>query len=63
MKVVDGKKISAKSGRPYGRPQNEISDFAKYFELQKTGVMTVPECCAALGISKGTWYNRVRAVC
>ena len=60
MKVVNGKKISAKSGRAYGRPASEISDFEKYFAMQKNGVMTVPECCAALGISKGTWYNRVK---
>ena len=60
MKVVDGKKISAKTGNPCGRPEIEISEFQKYFSEQKSGRMTVPECCKALGISRGTWYNRVR---
>ena len=43
-----------------GRKTLEIPDFQKFLEKQKGGEMSVDECCARLGISKGTWYNRVR---
>ena len=57
MPVVDGKRVSAKTGRATGRPDKARSDFEKYFEKQKRGLLTIDECCAALGISKATWYN------
>lgn len=63
MQVVDGKKVSAKTGRTYGR-QNVVVDvdFEKFLEKQKDGSMTVSECCKELGISRATWYNRCKEV-
>lgn len=60
MQIVDGKKVSRKTGNPYGRQTKEIPDFEKFLQKQKDGKMTVNECCAALGISRSLWYNRVR---
>lgn len=62
MCVLDGKRISRKTGRAYGRQTIEIPDFQKFFQKQKDGLMTVNECCAALGISRSTWYARAREV-
>jgi DNA invertase Pin-like site-specific DNA recombinase len=63
MPVVDGKKVSLKTGRAYGRPAIECNDdFEKFLKKQKDGEMSVTECCKALGISRGTWYNRVAEV-
>ena len=45
-----------------GRPTKEIPDFEKFLKKQKDGEMTVSECCAALGINRSTWYDRVRKV-
>ena len=45
-----------------GRKQVEIPDFEKYLEKNKKGEMTVTECCEKLGISRGTWYNRVSSI-
>jgi DNA invertase Pin-like site-specific DNA recombinase len=45
-----------------GRKQVETPDFEKFLEKQKEGMMTVAECCKALGISRRTWYNRVSEV-
>lgn len=42
-----------------GRPRKELPEFEKYLQKQKDGQMTVRECCAALGIGRRTWYNRV----
>lgn len=62
MPVINGKKWSKRTGKFMGRPEKEISDFAKIFAEQKTSKKTVAECCAELGISKATWYNKARAV-
>lgn len=43
-----------------GRKEKETPDFEKFREKQKEGQMTVDECCKALGISRSTWYDRVR---
>ena len=42
-----------------GRERKELPDFKKFLKKQKDGLMTVDECCAELGISRRTWYNRV----
>jgi DNA invertase Pin-like site-specific DNA recombinase len=63
MPVVDGKKVSLKTGRAYGRPSIEIvDDFEKFLKKQKDGELTVTECCKRLNISRSTWYNRVSEV-
>ena len=63
MRVVDGKRVSAKTGQKYGRPSAVSGvDFEKFFKKQKDGLMTVDECCKELNISRRTWYNRVAEV-
>jgi DNA invertase Pin-like site-specific DNA recombinase len=60
MPIVNGKRVSVKTGRTYGRQAISISDdFEKFLKKQKDGEMTVAECCKELGISRSTWYNRV----
>ena len=61
MPIVDGKKVSTKTGRAYGRPAIDV-DFEKFLKKQKDGELTVTECCKALNISRRTWYNRVSEV-
>lgn len=60
MPVVGGKRVSAKTGRGFGRTKLEIRDFEKILQKQKDGLMTVTECCERLGISRSTWSRRVR---
>lgn len=62
MPVVNGRKVSAKTGKGFGRPQCEVktSDVEKFRKKQKDGQMTVKECCEKLGISRGTWYSLVQ---
>ena len=46
----------------YGRPEKKV-DAVLLSECRakiQKGEMTVAECCKELGISRGTWYNRVR---
>ena len=63
MPVVNGKKVSLKTGREYGRPSIETDgEFEKFLEKQKRGEISVKDCCKALKISRSTWYNRVSEV-
>ena len=63
MPIVNGKRVSTKTGRTYGRQPIAISgDFEKFLKKQKDGELTVAECCEQLGISRATWYNRLREV-
>lgn len=59
MPTVNGKRVSAKTGRGFGRERMEIPGFEKILEKQKEGIMSITECCKALGISRSTWYKRV----
>jgi DNA invertase Pin-like site-specific DNA recombinase len=62
MPIVDGKRVSAKTGRGFGRPSSEINGewFEKLAQKQKDGIVTVADCCRELGISRSTWYDRIR---
>ena len=57
MPVVNGKKVSLKTGVAIGRPIIEIKDIKKYHEKIKKGEMTVVDCCKELGISRSKWYS------
>ena len=57
MPVVDGKKVSIKTGRPMGNPGKDIKEFPKFFEKTKKGELSVSESCRQLGISRTHWYR------
>lgn len=61
MPVVNGKKVSSRTGRGFGRPEAQIDEalFKNLAEKQKNGLMTVKECCQRLGIGRTTWYERI----
>ena len=64
MPIVNGKKVSAKTGKEYGRPLLDLGGtFEKFLKKQKDGEISVTECCKQLGISRATWYNKVKEVC
>lgn len=67
IKVRQAEGIAAKKASgdwdEYGRPRKEPIDFEKFLKKQKNGELTVAECCEQLGISRATWYNRLREVC
>lgn len=43
-----------------GRKKVPTPEFEKYLQKQKDGQLTVKQCCKELGISRSTWYDRVR---
>lgn len=60
--------IAAKKARgewdDYGRPEKVIdrSMLHALHEKHKAGIFTVDECCRQLGISRGTWYKKVKEI-
>ena len=65
MPVINGKKVSIKTGRAYGRQPVEIEDDVLdiLYRQQQAGEITVKECCEELGVSRATWYNLVKDAC
>ena len=57
MPVVDGKKVSLKTGRAMGNPGKDLKDFPEFFEKTKNGELSVSESCRRLGISRTHWYR------
>ena len=45
-----------------GRKKKEIAGFEGYLLKQQNGEITVNDACKELGISRRTWYNRVKGV-
>lgn len=54
MPVVDGKKVSAKTGRGFGRPKVDVVPELLPGE-------TIVQACERLGISRRTWYRLAEA--
>lgn len=61
MPVVNGRKVSEKTGRGFGRPSLDVdmAELNRLRSLRDAGELSVNECCAKLGISRRSWYNLV----
>lgn len=57
MPVIDGKRVSVKTGRSYGRKAIHVAEYEKYAEMVAAGELTVTEACDTLGISRSKWYR------
>lgn len=61
MPVVNGRKVSARTGRGFGRPRAEVDrvELDALVRKQRAGEATVKECCERLGIGRTTWYELI----
>lgn len=60
QRTQEGKEIARSKGvRVDGRPKIEVSEEAaqKFLKKQKSGEMTVDDCCKQLNISRSYWYK------
>lgn len=60
MPVVNGRRVSAKNGRGFGRPEKKVENLEELVAKQERGEITVREACEAAGISRTKWYQLVR---
>lgn len=62
-RTSEGKNIARQNPNfKEGRPELDTSSIDKMIESQKQGLITIQEACLELGISRSTWYNRVRGL-
>lgn len=60
MPVVDGKKVSLKTGRATGRPPASFpSGWEIYYKKWKAGNITAKSCFEELGLKRATFYKLV----
>lgn len=57
MPVVDGKKVSKKTGRGFGRTQKCPENFAEVYERQQSGELSVKEAMSLVGVGRTRWYE------
>ena len=66
QRMMEGIRAKKERGEwdDYGRPEIKIDEalLRKFREKQKRKEMTVAECCKELGISRATWYNKVKDI-
>ena len=53
----NGRKISKKTGRGFGRPEKKPDNFADILRRQKEGLLTVKEAMAEAGVGRTRWYE------
>lgn len=56
MPVVDGKKVSTRTGRATGRPSLGVNTDDHRVRVE-SGEITVTQACKELGISRSSWYR------
>lgn len=60
MPIVDGKKVSLKTGRATGRPPAQYpAAWEQYYKEWKAGKITAKKCIEELGLKRATFYKLV----
>ena len=62
MPIVDGKRVSAKTGRGFGRQEKRPENFSEVLSKQKAGLLTLKEALAEAGVGRTRWYELAREV-
>lgn len=57
MPVVNGRKVSKKTGRGFGRQEKRPENFDDVYHRQKAGELTLKEALAEAGIGRTRWYE------
>ena len=61
MPVIDGKRVSLKTGKPTGRPPATYPDeWDKYYQMWRNGDITATQCMKELSLTRNTFYNLVK---
>lgn len=62
MPVVDGKKVSKKTGRGFGRAQKCPENFAEVYKRQQSGELSVKEAMSLVGVGRTRWYELTKEI-
>lgn len=62
MPVVNGKKVSKKTGRGFGRTEKRPENFAEVYTRQQRGELSLKEAMELVGVGRTRWYELAREV-
>lgn len=57
MPVVNGKKVSKKTGRGFGRTEKRPENFAEVYTRQQRGELSLKEAMELVGVGRTRWYE------
>ena len=60
MPVVNGRKVSARTGRGFGRQEKRPDGFAEIYRRQQRGELALKEALALAGVGRTRWYELAR---
>ena len=58
----NGKKISRKTGRGFGRQEKRPENFAEVYSRQQSGELSLKEALALVGVGRTRWYELAREI-
>jgi len=58
----NGRKVSKKTGRCFGRAEKRPQNFAEVYERQQRGELTLKEAMAEVGVGRTRWYELAKEV-
>lgn len=62
MPVVDGKKVSKKTGRGFGRTKKRPDNFTDVYERQQAGELSLKDAMSLVGVGRTRWYELTKEV-
>lgn len=60
MPVVDGKRISKKTGRGFGRQEKRPDNFQEVYRRQQSGELSLKDAMSLVGVGRTRWYELAR---
>ena len=60
MPVVNGRRVSVKTGRGFGRAEKKPENFGDVYARQQRGELTLKEALSMAGIGRTRWYELAR---
>ena len=60
MPVVNGRKVSARTGRGFGRKEKRPDGFAEIYHRQQRGELALKDALALAGVGRTRWYELAR---
>lgn len=62
MPVVDGRRVSMKTGRGFGRAEKKPENFSAVYARQQRGELTLKEALSLAGVGRTRWYELARTL-
>ena len=62
MPVVDGQRVSSKTGRGFGRPCKIPENFTEVYARQQNGELTLKDAMDLVGVGRTRWYELAKEV-